>query len=407
MPARQELAKRNTNMDSIKDRVAIIGMGCVKFGENWEQSLEDMVIDATYEAYEDAGIDPKDIQAAWWGTVFAGETGQILATPLKLPYIPVTHVENACATGSEAIRAACYAVAAGIYDIVLAVGAEKLKDTGYSGLPQTRPIATWSYRLTTQTPAAVFAMMATGYFAKHGLTIEDGKRLLAQIAVKNHHNGSLCPKAHFQQEITLEQALNAPMIAYPLGLFDCCGVSDGAAAAIITRADLAKKFRPDPIYIKSVQICQGPREGWISQNYDFAHVEETYRCGIAAYQEAEIKNPRKELSIAEVHDCFSITELTIMEDLQFSPRGHVKEDIEAGTYTLEGDLPVNSDGGLKCFGHPIGATGLRMLYEVYKQLQDKADKRQVKNPRLGLTHNQGGEPGAATVSVLIAGNEPG
>ena len=407
MPARQELAKRNTNMDSIKDRVAIIGMGCVKFGENWEQSLEDMVIDATYEAYEDAGIDPKDIQAAWWGTVFAGETGQILATPLKLPYIPVTHVENACATGSEAIRAACYAVAAGIYDIVLAVGAEKLKDTGYSGLPQTRPIATWSYRLTTQTPAAVFAMMATGYFAKHGLTIEDGKRLLAQIAVKNHRNGSLCPKAHFQQEITLEQALNAPMIAYPLGLFDCCGVSDGAAAAIITRADLAKKFRPDPIYIKSVQICQGPREGWISQNYDFAHVEETYRCGIAAYQEAEIKNPRKELSIAEVHDCFSITELTIMEDLQFSPRGHVKEDIEAGTYTLEGELPVNSDGGLKCFGHPIGATGLRMLYEVYKQLQNKADKRQIKNPRLGLTHNQGGEPGAATVSVLIAGNEPG
>lgn len=394
-------------MDSIKDRVAIIGMGCVKFGENWEQSLEDMIIDAAYEAYEDAGIDPKDIEAAWWGSVFAGETGQILAAPLKLSYIPVTHVENACATGSEAIRAACYAVASGTHDIVLAIGAEKLKDTGYSGLPQTRPIATWSYRLTTQTPAAVFAMMATGYFAKYGLTHEDGKRLLGQIAVKNHHNGSLCPKAHFQQEITLEQALNAPMIAYPLGLFDCCGVSDGAAAAIITRADLAKKFRPDPIYIKSVQICQGPREGWISQAYDFAHVEETYRGGIAAYQEAGIKDPRKELSIAEVHDCFSITELTIMEDLQFSPRGHVKEDIEAGTYALTGELPVNTDGGLKCFGHPIGATGLRMLYEVYQQLQGKAGKRQVKNPRLGLTHNQGGEPGAATVSVLIAGNELG
>jgi acetyl-CoA C-acetyltransferase len=394
-------------MDSIKDRVAIIGMGCVKFGENWEQSLEDMVIDAAYEAYEDAGIDPKDIQAAWWGTVFSGETGQILAAPLKLSYIPVTRVENACATGSEAIRAACYAVASGIYDIVLAVGAEKLKDTGYSGLPQTRPIATWSYRLTTQTPAAVFAMMATGYFAKYGLTYEEGKKLLAHIPVKNHHNGSLSPKAHFQQEITLEQALNAPMIAYPLGLFDCCGVSDGAAAAVITRADLAKKFRSDPIYIKSAQICQGPREGWISQDYDFAHVEETYRCGIAAYKEAGITDPRKELSIAEVHDCFSITELTIMEDLQFSPRGHVKDDIEAETYSLEGELPVNTDGGLKCFGHPIGATGLRMLYEVYKQLQGKAGKRQVKNPRLGLTHNQGGEPGAATVSVLIAGNELG
>jgi acetyl-CoA C-acetyltransferase len=394
-------------MESIKDKVAIIGMGCVKFGENWNQSLEDMIVDAVYEAYADAGIGPEAIQAAWWGTVFAGETGQILASPLKLDYIPVTHVENACATGSEAIRAACYAVAAGIYDVVLAVGAEKLKDTGYSGLPQTRPIPTWSYRLTTQTPASVFAMMATGYFAKYGLSFEEGKKLLAHIAVKNHHNGSLNPKAHFQKEITLEQAIKAPMIAYPLGLFDCCGVSDGAAAAIITRADLAKNYRKDPIYIKALQICQGPREGWLSQKYDFAHVEETYRGGIAAYKEAGIQNPRQEINIAEVHDCFGITELTIMEDLQFSPRGKVKEDIESGFFTLQGGLPVNTDGGLKCFGHPLGATGLRMMYEVYKQLQGKAGARQVKNPRLGLTHNQGGEPGAATVSVLIAGNELG
>ena len=394
-------------MESIKDRVAIVGMGCVKFGENWGQSLEDMIVDAAYEAYEDAGISPGDIQAAWWGTCFAGETGQILATPLKLKYIPVTHVENACATGSEAIRGACYAIAAGVYDVVLAIGAEKLKDTGFSGLPQTRPTATWSYRITTQTPAAMFAMMATGYFAKYGIPHEEGKRLLAHIAVKNHHNGSLSPKAHFQREITLEQAINAPMIAYPLGLYDCCGVSDGAAAAVLCRADLARKFRPDPIYIKSLQICQGPREGWLNQSYDFAHVEETYRGGIAAYKEAGIKDPRKEISIAEVHDCFGITEMTIMEDLQFSPRGRVRDDIEAGTFTMQGDLPVNTDGGLKCFGHPIGATGLRMMYEVYKQLQGKAGPRQVKNPRIGLTHNQGGEPGAATVSVIIAGNEVG
>jgi acetyl-CoA C-acetyltransferase len=392
---------------SIKDKVAVIGMGCVKFGENWGKSLEDMIVDAAYEAFEDAGVGPKDIEAAWWGSVFAGESSSIMTHPLKLAYIPATHVENQCATGSEAIRGAAYAVAAGIYDIVLAVGAEKLKDTGYSGLPQTRPVATWSYRITTQTPAAGFAMMATGYFAKYGLSYEEGKRLLANIAVKNHHNGSLNPKAHFQREITLEQAVNAPMIAYPLGLYDCCGVSDGAAAAIICRADLAKKFRPDPIYIKAATICQGAREGWLSQSYDLAHVEETYRGGIAAYEEAGIKDPRKEISIAEVHDCFSITELTIMEDLQFSPRGRVCDDIDAGTFTLEGELPVNTDGGLKCFGHPIGATGLRMLYEVYKQLQGKADKRQVKNPRLGLTHNQGGEPGSATVSVLIAGNELG
>jgi acetyl-CoA C-acetyltransferase len=393
-------------MEGIKDKVAIIGMGCCKFGENWEQSVEDMMIDATYEAYEDAGVGPEDIQAAWFGNIWLGETGQILASPLKLRFIPVTHVENACATGSEALRGACYAVASGACDIALAIGAEKLKDTGFMGLPQTRPIATWSYRMTTQTPPAVFAMMAHGYFAKYGLSREEGKRLIGLIAVKNHHNGNLSPKAHFHREVTIEEVVRAPIMADPLGLYDCCGVSDGAAAAIVTRADWAKRFRSDPIYIKSQQICQGPREGWLNPAaYDFAHVEETYRCGLAAFAEAGIKNPREEISIAEVHDCFTITELTIMEDLQFSPRGRVREDIEAGTFALDGKLPVNTDGGLKCFGHPIGATGLRMMYEVYKQLQGKAGPRQVKDPRVGLTHNQGGEPGAATVSIAIVGNE--
>lgn len=394
-------------MESIKDKVAIVGMGCTKFGENWDKSLDDMIIDAAYEAYEDAGIEPDDIQAAWFGTVWAGETAQIMAAPLKLPYIPVTRVENACATGSEALRAACYAVAAGVYDVVLVLGAEKLKDTGFMGLPQTRPIATWSYRLVTQTPPAMAGIVATGYFAKYGLSYEEGRRLLAQISVKNHHNGTLCPKAHFQREVTIEQVINAPMVAYPLGLYDCCGVSDGAAAAIVTRVDMAKSFRGDPIYIKALQTCQGPREGWMNPNFDFAHVEETSRCGAAAYAEAGIKKPREEISMAEVHDAFSILELTDIEDLQLGPKGQVREDIENGTFTLEGKLPVNTDGGLKCFGHPVGATGLRMLYEVYKQLQGKAGPRQIKNPRLGLTHNQGGEAGAATVSVVIVGNELG
>ncbi len=380
-------------------------MGCVKFGENFTQSIDDMLIDAAYEAYADAGIEAKDIQAAWFGNVWSGQTGQILATPLKLSYIPVTHTENACATGSEALRGACYAVAAGVCDIALAIGVEKLKDTGYMGLPQTRPNATWSYRLASMTAPAGFALMATRYFAKNRLSLEEGKKLLAQIAVKNHHNGSLSPKAQFQKEISLEQALKAPMVSYPLGLFDCCPVSDGAAAAIVVRADMAKSFRPDPIYVKSLQISQGPREGFMNPAYDYAHVEETRRAGIAAYAEAGIKNPAKEISIAEVHDCFTITELTIMEDLQFSQSGKAPEDIASGRYQINGDLPVNTDGGLKCFGHPLGATGLRMMYEVYKQLQGKAEKRQIKNPSIGLTHNQGGEPGAAVVSVTIVGNE--
>ncbi len=396
-------------MDGIKDRVAIIGMGCSKFGENWDKSADDMIVDSVYEAYEDAGIDPKDIQAAWLGTYVTEWTGQMLSRALKLDYIPVTRVENACATGSDALRNACYAVASGACDIALAVGVEKLKDSGYSGLPDFELFRRQqnTYRTRTYSPPGHFAMMATKYFDRYGLSPEEGKRIIGQIAVKNHHNGALAPKAHFQSEVTLEKVLAAPMVAWPLGLFDCCGVSDGAAAAIVTRADMAKNFRPDPIYLKALQIAVGPYEGYMNPKFDWTHVEETVRAGERAYAEAGIKNPREEISIAEVHDCFTITELVIMEDLKFSERGKAPEDVESGFFTLEGGLPVNTDGGLKCFGHPIGASGLRMMYEVYKQLQGKADKRQVKNPKLGLTHNLGGTPATASVSVIIAGNEKG
>ena len=396
-------------MDGIKDKVAIIGMGCSKFGENWEKSADDMIIDAAYEAYADVGIESKDIGAAWLGTYVTEQTGQMLSRALKLDYIPVTRVENACATGSDALRNACYAVASGACDIALAVGVEKLKDSGYTGLPDFELLRRQSntYRTRTYSPPGHFAMMATKYFDRYGLSPEEGKRVIGQIAVKNHHNGALSPKAHFQSETTLEKVLAAPMVAWPLGLFDCCGVSDGAAAAIVTRADLAKKFRPDPIYIKSLQIAVGPYEGYMSPKFDWSHVEETVRAGERAYAEAGVKNPRKEISMAEVHDCFTITELVIMEDLKFSERGKAPDDVRSGFFNLDGGLPINTDGGLKCFGHPIGASGLRMMYEVYKQLQQKADKRQIKNPRLGLTHNLGGTPATCSVSVIIAGNEKG
>ena len=394
-------------MGSIKDRVAIIGMGCTKFGENWDKSRSDMIVEAAYEAFEDAGIESKDIQAAWFSTTLptGGFTGMMLAEPLKLHCIPVTRLENACATASDALRNASYGVAAGVYDVVLVLGVEKLKDSGYSGLPDSEGWHGWdnTYRQRTLTGPGTFALMATGYFAKYGLTAEEGKRILAQIAVKNHHNGSLHPKAHFQREITLEQALNAPIIAWPLGLFDCCGVSDGAAAAIVTRADIAKQFRPDPIYVKALQLAVGARDGFMNAAYEWDHVEETYRAGLAAYAEAEITNPREQISMAEVHDCFSITELVIMEDLQFSARGEAPKDVESGFFSLEGGLPVNTDGGLKCFGHPIGASGLRMLYEIYNQLQGKAGPRQIEDPKLGLTQNLGGTPGGAAVSVIVVG----
>lgn len=385
---------------SIKDRVAIVGMGCTQFGELWGKGPTDLIVEAVSEAIADAGIELKDIQAVWSGTLFSGNGGRTVSEALRLPYLPVTRVENACGSGHEAVRGASYAVAAGIYDICLAVGYEKLKDEGMSGLPGMQNRTGTHYESSMP---GVFAMMATRYFNRYGLSPQEGKTMLGKISVKSHHNGAMNPKAHLRREITLEQVLNAPIIAWPLGLFDCCGVSDGAAAAVIVRADMVKSFKNRPVYVKALQICASPTSGRMVTDYDYTHVEEAYRAGIAAYKEAGITNPRKEVSMAEVHDCFSITEAVTMEDLQFSPRGRVREDIEAGTFELTGDLPVQPDGGLKCFGHPIGASGIRMLYEPYLQFQGRAGKRQLKDPKIALAHNMGNEPYAPVVSVCIVG----
>jgi acetyl-CoA C-acetyltransferase len=397
-------------MEGIRDKVAIVGMGCTKFGERWDMGVEDLLVEAAYEAFQDAGIEPKDIEAAWLGTVFSGLSAMTLS-PLGLQYIPVTRVENMCATGSEALRGASYAIMAGMCDIALAVGVEKLKDSGKTGvrgpaIVGDNPDGSAGIGSGYSAPAS-FAYLGTRYFHQYGLDREEGKRLLAEIAVKNHHNGSLNPKAHFHNTLTVEKVMKAPIVAWPLGLFDCCGVSDGAAAAVVTRADLAKNFRTDPIYLKGLAISVGARQGTMKQDYDYVHIEENVRAAGSVYAEAGIKDPRKELSCAEVHDCFTTHELVVYEDLGFSPRGRAKEDIDAGAFTLKGDLPVNTDGGLKCFGHPLGASGLRMIYEVYVQLQGKAGPRQVKNPRLGLTHNLGGNAGAGVGCCVVLGNEKG
>jgi acetyl-CoA C-acetyltransferase len=395
-------------MESISDKVAIVGMGCSRFGERWDAGVEDLLVEAAYEAFEDAGIGPKDIQAAWLGTVFSGMTA-LTMSPLGLQYIPMTRVENMCATGAEALRAASYAVAAGVCDIALAIGVEKLKDSGQTGVKGPaiigdNPDGSASIGSGYSAPAS-FAYLGTRYFHQYGLDPEEGKRLLAEIAVKNHYNGSLNPKAHFHNRLTVEQVMKAPIVAWPLGLFDCCGVSDGAAAAIVTRADMARNFRADPLYIKGLAITAGARQGTMRQDYDYVHIEENVLAAKKVYQEAGITDPRKEISIAEVHDCFTCHELILYEDLGFSPRGRAKEDVDAGTFTLTGELPVNTDGGLKCFGHPLGASGLRMMYEVYKQLQGKAGERQIRNPRLGLTHNLGGNAGNGIASCVVVGNE--
>jgi acetyl-CoA C-acetyltransferase len=394
-------------MPGIKDRVAIVGMGCTKFGELWDKSDQDLMVESCHEALEDAGIDLKDIQAGWLGIQGAdtGFAGCRLARSLKTDLIPVTRVENYCATGIEAFRGAAYAVAAGIYDIALACGAEKLKDSGATGLTQMGgepQFGSWVWAPVVA--PARFALSATRYFHTYGLTPEEGKRMLAMIAVKNHHNGSLNHRAHFQREITIEQALNAPMIAWPLGLFDCCGVSDGSAAAVITTPEIAKRIRDDYVLVKAFAISAGAGpHGVIASDYDFVHVDEIVRSGQMAYEEAGIKDPRKEVDIAEIHDCFTITEVLICEDLGFTPRGHYKQDIEAGSFDLGGEVSVNPDGGLKCFGHPIGASGIRMIFESYLQLRGKAGPRQLKNPSIGIAQNYGGLPGGGVSGVAIVG----
>ena len=400
---------------SIKDRVAIAGMGCTKFGERWDAGMGDLQVDAAYQAFEDAGIGPEDIQAAWVGTS-TGSTGMTLSEPLRLPYIPITRVENACATASDAFRNACYSVAAGIYDIVLAIGVDKFKDSGISGLGDGGTSGPSHAMIAESTAPRQFAMLATTYFDRYGLSYEEGKHMIGRVSWKSHKNGALNNKAHFQREVPMETILNAPMIAWPLGLFDCCGVSDGSAAAIVTTPEIAKKLRKGkepPIFPKALQIAMAPNDGNYNTKFDWTHVETTVRAAQAAYKEAGVTNPRDQISMAEVHDCFSITEAVTMEDLGFSPRGKVMADIENGRFDLDGAQPVQTDGGLKCFGHPIGASGLRMLYEMYLQLQGRADliknpdvpSRQVKNPKLGLTHNLGGSPDGCAIFVGIVGLE--
>ena len=223
--------------------------------------------------------------------------------------------------------------------------------------------------------------------------------------MQRHHNGARNPKAHLPREVTLEQVLAAPIIAWPLGLFDCCGVTDGSAAAILCRAEDAKRFRDDYVLIKGMGLSIGPGMGRIRTDYDYTWWDETECASKEAYAQAGIKDPRKELSQVECHDCFSISEVIAVESLGVCGRGHAREDVEGGAWKQEGEIPINLSGGLKSFGHPIGASGTREAYEVYKQLQGRAEDsaRRLKNPRQGLVHNQGGEPGKFMCAVGIYG----
>ncbi len=379
--------------ESIRDKVAIVGVGCCKFGENWDRSREDMIVDATYEAYEDAGIeDPvRQIDAVFCGAVYPRDGSSEVAEALKLFGKPISMVSDYCHTGTDAFRFGAFAVAAGVYDTVLVVGFDKPKDRGVSG-----PSVNFDrVRGLPATPAGWFSLCAARYFETYGAGRED----LARIAVKNHHNGTLAPKSMLKREITVEDALNARMISWPFGLYDCAAQSDGAAAAILTRASGARSFRDDPVLVKAVTIAvsEHPQR---DPTFDFLGWKPTQYAAKAAYAMAGISDPFRELDVCQVHDCFTLTELLTYEDLGLCPRGSARERIQSGTFEIGGELPVNTDGGLKTFGHPTGATGVRMIYENTLQLQGRAGPRQVPNARLALSHNIGGPPTTCGIAIL-------
>jgi acetyl-CoA C-acetyltransferase len=392
----------------IKDRVAIIGMGCSKFGERWDCGTEHLLAEAFKEALDDAGIERNQIEAAWYGSaldrVNVGNSAIPASTALRLEGIPVTRVENMCATGTEALRGAAYAVAAGAVDIALAIGAEKLKDTGYGGLPvQTKGTLNDLWMPYGSAPAG-FAQLAAGYMARYGIKRDDLKEAIGRVSWKSHVNGAKNPKAHLRRVVDMDTILKAPIIAEPLGLFDCCGVSDGAAAAIVTTPDIARGLgKKDPVTIKALQLSLSAGRESATADWDGSYVRNTRIAAQKAYQEAGIRNPREEISMMEVHDCFSITELVTMEDLGISEDGGAVKDVMDGFYDADGGVPCQIDGGLKCFGHPIGASGLRMAYENYLQLLGRAGERQLADPVCGLTHNLGGVPFNGVSAVCIMG----
>ena len=392
--------------NGFKDRVAIVGMGCTKFKEHWDCSADDLVVSAMTECLESTGgkVALSDVDAFWVGTQGSGMAGVTVSRPMHVS-APVTRVENYCATGSDSLRNAAYAVASGAYDVVMAVGVEKLKDSPYSGLTAAWPPSDGT-KVDWTAPAS-FSLLAPAYAKKYGLTERELRDVLTHIAWKNHQNGALNPRAQFRKAVSKETIEKSACVAGPLGVFDCSGVADGSAAALIVRAEDAHRYTDNPMYVKALSLTSGTGGGLRESLQDFTTFPEVEQSAREAYEQAGVTDPRHQISFAEVHDCFTPTELVLMEDLGFSPRGTAWRDVLDGVFDLSGALPVNPDGGLKSFGHPIGASGLRMLFECWLQFSGRAGDRQLKDPKLAITHNLGGQPGECVSFVSVVGKEIG
>ena len=383
-----------------KPLVSIVSAGLSKFGKLEGLYAREIFAEAAREAFENCPkLDPKkDIQSLFVGHMgesyeHQGHTGATLADWAGLGHVAATRTEAACASSGAALRTAIFAVRSGLSDVVMVGGVEKMTHrttaevTEYLAMASDYPFEQWH----GMTFPGLYALMATAHMHTYGTT----ERQLAMVAVKNHYHGSLNPKAQMQKEITLEAALSSRMVASPLKLYDCSLISDGASCLILTKPELARKFTDTPIDI----IGSGQASDTIAL-HERKSLTSLEAARIAASKAYEMANVRPEnIDVAEVHDCFTIAEMIAYEDLEFCKPGQSGKMVENSETKLGGRIPVNTSGGLKAKGHPVGATGTGQAYEIYLQLTGRADRRQVKDAEVGLTHNVGGSGATATVHI--------
>jgi acetyl-CoA C-acetyltransferase len=382
--------------------VAIIGVGCTEFGELWDKSFRELFVEAGVSAIEDANVVGGKIDALYVGNMSGGRfieqehLGALIAdySGLASLHIPSTRVEAACASGGLALRQGIIAVASGYHDIVIAGGAEKMTDVGVETTTDALAAAAdreWEGIMGATFPG-LYAMIARLHMHKYGTTQEQ----LAAVAVKNHHNGTMNPKAQFQNEITIDTVINSVMVADPLRVFDCSPISDGASAVVIASADVARKYTDTPIYVKASAQASGTIS--LHDRPDITTIDATVAAANWAYKMAKLA-PR-DINFAEVHDCFTIAEICAIEDLGFVKKGEGGKAAESGLTAIGGKIPVNPSGGLKACGHPVGATGVKQAVEMVLQLRGEAGKRQIDGANIGLTHNVGGSGGTAVVHIF-------
>jgi acetyl-CoA C-acetyltransferase len=384
--------------------VAVIGIGVTKFGELWDKSFRQLTAEAGAKALLDSGITGGDIDAMYIGSMSSGRfvgqehIGALVADASGFSHlhIPSTRVEGACASGSLAVREGYLSIASGINDVVVVGGIEKMNDV--SGEAATETLATaadqeWESFFGVTFPG-LYALMARRHMHEFGTT----KEQLAQVAVKNHSNGALNPNAQYQKQIKIETVLNSTVVADPLGLFDCSPVTDGAASIVLCAAEKAKKFTDKPV--KIIGSGQGSDTLALHARDKITTLEATVHAAKKAYKQAKIKP--SEVNVAEVHDCFTIAEIIAIEDLGFVKKGEGGKAVQDKISTLDGKIPINTSGGLKAKGHPVGATGVAQIVEIVQQLRGTADKRQVKNANIGLAHNVGGSGATAVVHIMEA-----